>query len=206
MNQPNMSESHREALVDVINMGANKASAALSKLIEKHVEISIPELNLASVEKIPEFLGDNEALMTVVLIRMNHDLEGTVMLLLPPDKALKIIEMLTKTHKDDINLIDDFDKSALCEAGNILTGACTSALSEFLKLNIMQTIPDVATDMVGALLSAVLSDIGQSTDTIFEFKVNCNIDNEKIKGNLVFLFKPEATQKIFDILDKRSKA
>jgi chemotaxis protein CheC len=199
-----LSKKERDALREVMSIGLVNASAALSSFINQKVVISVPEFRFSSVETMPEFVVDREELVTAVLLNMRDGLCGTMMLLFRPDSALTLLELLTNNHKDNIRKIDDFDKSALCEAGNILTGACTSVLSDFLGLNILQSIPDVVTDMVGALFSAILSDMGQFTDSVFDFKVNFSIEEKKIEGNLIFMFETHATKKIVRILKNKN--
>jgi len=203
MPENQISPIQKDALKEVINIGAGNASTALSKLISKKVLTSVPELNFCRVEEVSKNIDDLEKLMTVVLLQTKEVLPGTILLLFSPEGALELTEVLTQKRYNNIKELDEFGKSALCEVGNILVGACASALSNFLGLNIVSSVPDVATDMVGSLLNAVLVDMGQAAEEIFEFKVDFNVEDKKISGRMMFMFTPEATEKILATINTK---
>ena len=64
------------------NMGAANAAESLSKILNKRIDLSIPEVRLTPVEKIPDFFGNlNEPYMGVML-GIEGEINGTLLLLL----------------------------------------------------------------------------------------------------------------------------
>lgn len=191
-----LTDFEKDQLIEVVNIGAGNASTALSQLAGKGVEINVPNVFIDRVEKVPQILGEPEKIMTAVLLRLLGDAPGIMLLMFPPESALNLAGLLTKSHKKNIKVLDEIDRSALREVGNILSGAGMTALSKFLDINILQSVPDAATDMLGSVVDTVLAEIGKESDVVLLFKVTFDVKGEPIKGRLFFLFDPKATTKI----------
>jgi len=201
----NLTDFERDQLIEVVNIGAGSASTALSRMIEKKVKINIPDVFVDRVEKVLKFLGESEKIMTVVLLKLLGDAPGIIFLMFSPESALKLAGVLTKNHKKNVKVLDDFDRSALREVGNILSGAAMTALANFLDLKIMQSVPDATTDMLGSVIDATLAEVGRESDAVLVFKVNFKVENKAIGGQLFFLFDPKATAKILTATKNKLK-
>ena len=191
-----LSSLQKDVLSEVINIGAGNASNALSQLIGAKVIVSVPTLHFDMVEKMDTFIGKTEDIKTTVIVKMLGDTPGTILLMFPPSSALKLAALLNKDHPEESNLLDEMDRSALNEVGNILIGAFTSALSNFLQLSILQSIPEMTSDMVGAVSETVLVDLGQQTDQILGFRVEFMVQEKGIRSELFFLFDTTSSEKI----------
>ncbi len=184
-----------DTLKEVMNIGAGNAANALSQMTGMTVDISAPRLELLRVEDVTEFTGKPDSVMTVVLIQVLGDAPGVMMLMFPKDSALKIAHsMLRKTH----TMLTDIGRTALREVGNVLAGSCLSSLSNFLKMNFIQSVPNAATDMVGALLSNTLADMGQANEQVLAAEVRFTIKEMEVGGHIFFMFDPPSTTKILD--------
>lgn len=197
----------KDQLVEVINIGASNASNALSQMIGLQVMVNVPEGFVDRVEKIPSFIGESERVMTVVLLKVLGDISGTALLVFPPKSALKLANLLVKKHQGEDRVLDELDRSALREVGNILLGASLTALSKFLDMNILQSVPDLATDMLGSVIDSVIAEMGEASDIILGFKVNLLVEDESEKDRidlqLFFVFDPRATAKILEKAKKK---
>lgn len=184
----------KDSLKEVMNIGAGNAATALSQMTGKSVDITTPRLEILDVEKVPEFVGTPDSVMSVVLLKVMGDAPGVMMLMFPKESALKIAHALT--GRTSQSMLDEVDRSSLREVGNVLAGACLTSLSNFLKMSFIQSVPNAATDMVGALLSDTLGDIGQSHEKILASEVHFTIKTLGIEGGVFFIFDPLSTQKI----------
>ncbi len=193
----------KDQLVEIINIGASHASNALSKMIGKTVMVNVPDGFVDRVEKISSFIGESENTMTVVLLRVLGDISGTAFLVFPPESAMKLAKFLTKSEKNRLAL-DELDRSALREVGNILLGASLATLSNFLNMNIVQSVPDIATDMLGSVIDSLVAEMGEVSDIILGFKVNLEVlgddkpKEEDFNLQIFFIFDPKATGKILE--------
>ena len=190
----------KDALKEVMNIGAGNAATALSQMTKTQVDLNTPRLEIMQVESVPDFVGRPESIMSVVLVKVLGDAPGVMMLMFPKESALKIAHVLTK--RTDQTILDEIDRSSLREVGNVLAGSCLTALSNFLKMSFVQSVPNAATDMVGALLSGILSDLGQSSDKIMISEVHFSIKDLDVNGRVFFIFDPKSTQKILKATEK----
>lgn len=202
----NLTDQEMDELKEIINIGAGNASTALSQMVNKKVMINVPSAYVDKIEKIPELLGKTEEVMTVVLLKILGEIPGIMLLMFPPQSALELAGLLTQHHKKDVKVLDEIDRSALREVGNILSGASMTALSKFLDMNILQSVPEAATDMLGSVVDSILVDIGKTSETVLVFKVNFQVEGDSIQGNLFFLFDPKSTSKILEITKQKTNS
>jgi len=188
-----LSAFSRDSLKEVMNIGAGNAATALSQMTGTPVDITTPRLELLKVEDVTEFTGKPDTIMSVVLVKVLGDAPGVMMMMFPKESALKIAHLLMRQSH---TMLDEMDRTALREVGNVLAGCCLTALSNFLKLNMIQSVPNTATDMVGALLSNVLADLGQANQEVLISEVHFHIPTLDINGGLFFIFDPKSTEKI----------
>lgn len=202
-----ISQFEKDQLIEVINIGASKAATALATLIGgKKVVIQPPEAFIDSAEKAPAFLDHLQEVETVVLLKFLGDTPGVMLLSFPSQSALKLASYLTQGHKKQLPVLDELDRSALCETGNVLSGAVIASLSKFLDLNILQSVPDTATDMFGSIIDAVVVELAENSGVILAFRVKLAIiddNNETVPGQLFFMFEPKSTDKILAALKNK---
>jgi chemotaxis protein CheC len=195
-----------DELKEITNIGAGNAATALSHMLGKKVQMSVPESYVGDLAEVQHIVGESEEKVMAVFFKMHGDAEGAMLMIFPPKDALNFINVLTKNNKKDINDFTEEDKSSISELGNILLGASVAALGKFLNLNILHTIPDQAYDMVGAIMDNVLSNLSQTEEKVLLFKINLKlVEDNGVGGDLYYLFDPESTKKIFSVLNSKIK-
>src|SRR3989442_7083497 len=78
-----LKELQIDALREVANIGAGHAATALSQLTDRRIMISVPQINIARLEEVPDLLGDSQDVVAAVLMHMLGDLTGRTLLLFP---------------------------------------------------------------------------------------------------------------------------
>ena len=140
-----------DALRELANIGSGKASTALSMLLDRPVDISVPTARALSLADAVEAAGDSEQEITGIVLGIVGDLEGVVLLLVTPEDAEKICELL------GVEPGSEYAPSALGEVGNIVGSSYINALAEMTGISIEPTPPATATDMLGAIVQSVLA-------------------------------------------------
>lgn len=144
-----------DVIKEMGNIGAGNAVTALSKMLNKRVEMTVPKIKILDFKEIPEILGDPELLIVGILLQMSGDMTGSIMFILNIEASCTMVDVLmgrpegTKNGYD----FDEIEISALKETGNILAGSYLSALSTLLNLDISPSTPELCVDMAGAILS-----------------------------------------------------
>ncbi|WP_027621538.1 chemotaxis protein CheC [Acetivibrio clariflavus] len=166
-----------DVLKEIGNIGAGNAATALAKMINKKVDMEVPEVKVMEFREVNEMFGGAELPVVGILLKMTGDLTGSIMLILENTAARILVNMLmgksnekskhNSEENDEINcMFDEIEMSALKELGNILAGSYISSLSTLTGLNILPTVPDIAIDMAGAIISVPAIEFGKIGDSV----------------------------------------
>lgn len=166
-----------DVLKEIGNIGAGNAATALAKMINKKVDMEVPEVKVMEFREVNEMFGGAELPVVGILLKMTGDLTGSIMLILENTAARILVNMLMgkSNEKSEYNpeendeiicMFDEIEMSALKELGNILAGSYISSLSTLTGLNILPTVPDIAIDMAGAIISVPAIEFGKIGDSV----------------------------------------
>lgn len=181
-----------DGLREVANIGAGHAATALSSMTNRRISVSVPEIRIVRLEEVPELLGDPAAPIAAVLMRMVGDAPGRTVQLFPAATASRLAAILLGSGRVDFpGGFGEMEESALKEAGNILVGAYLNGLSEFLGMVLMMSVPELAIDQVGAILSSTYLDFGGDDDFVFCIDTQLEVSEEAEPLPAHFLLVPD---------------
>ncbi len=182
----NLNYKELDALKEVGNIGAGNAATALSQILGKRVDMTVPSARVLSLEKVPEILGGTEKLVVGVYLRMFGDIQGNMMFLLPTESAERLVKMLLGVSEEG-GIAGEISQSAIMEVGNILASSYLNALSQFANLTIVPSTPALAYDMAGAILGAILYEVSELSDQVLLIETDFLGNGEAIKGHFFVL-------------------
>ncbi|GEB30926.1 MULTISPECIES: chemotaxis protein CheC [Brevibacillus] len=185
-----------DVLREIGNIGAGHAATALSKLMQKEIDMKVPQVNIIPFDKVADCVGGAEAVVLAVFFRVEGDCPGNMFFILDLDSARYLLEQITGISKD-VYEWEELEISALHEIGNILTGSYLSSLADFTQLNLQPSVPALAVDMAGAILSYGLIALGQAGDFALTIDTAFFEGNEKVKGNFFLIPDPESLPILF---------
>ena len=162
-NYDDLSDLHIDVLREIGNIGSGNAATALSTMLDRRVDISVPIVRVLDYATVTEELGGPEALLAGLLLTLNGDVTGMIMFLMHKDFASMIIENLTGEATVNVGELDEFTSSAMREVGNIMAASYVNAIALLTELTIDISPPSLCVDMVGAILSVpaiYFADIG----------------------------------------------
>jgi chemotaxis protein CheC len=186
-----------DVLREIGNIGAGNAATALSKMISKRIDMEVPKVNILEFRNVAELVGGPEVEVIGIYFKVTGDITGSIMFLLDK-KSAKLLTNLLMSKQDDSEDMDEMDFSALQEVGNILAGSYLSSLSTLTNLNLIVSVPSLAMDMAGAILSVPVILFGQVGDKVMLIETDFNEGTNRVKGNF-FLIPDEDS---FEILLK----
>jgi chemotaxis protein CheC len=190
-----------DALKEVANIGAGHAATALSQLTNRRVMISVPRVNIARLEEVPEQLGRPQEVVAAVLMHMLGDLTGRTLLLFPELVGRRLCDMLLRRPLGATTAFDAIEQSCLKEAGNILSGAYMNALSEFMGMLLLPSVPSLVVDLAAAVLTTTYLNFGHDRDFVFCVETELHIDSEEgLRGHFLLLPDLASLKAIFDAI------
>lgn len=179
-----------DALREIGNVGAGNAATALSQILNKRIDMTVPKISILPLGEVPEVVGGPDAMVAGVYLRVYGPAPSSILFLLPRDSAFYLVDMLMGREHGSTLEMDAMDESALMEIGNILAGAYLNALSYFTKLTLLPSIPALAMDMAGAILSVILIQLGQMGDHALVIETEFSDDNDGVKGHFFLIPDP----------------
>jgi len=186
-NYNNLSELQFSILSEVGNIGAGNAATALSHILADKVMMSVPRLQIIDVNAMTTILGGPENEVVGILVNMTDDAEGMLLFLLDKAFICLLVNVLMDKNITNFTDIEDIDLSAIKEIGNILAGSYVSAISMMTGLNIRLSTPQIAIDMVGAILSYPAAQFGVMGDQLLFIEENFLSGENKIKSHLLIM-------------------
>lgn len=195
----NYGEFQIDVLKEIGNIGAGNAATALSKLISKEVDMNVPLVQVVGLNDIANFVGGPENVVVAVFLRIQGDIPGNMFFIMNMESAKTLLFEMMGTQTNDPQF-SELEKSAINEIGNILIGSYLSSLADFTQLNLQPSVPALAVDMAGAILSYGLLELGKSSDFALAIDTVFFQGNEEVEGHFFFLPDPEYLGKIFSAL------
>lgn len=188
-----------DVLKEVGNIGAGHAATALSRILNQPVDMSVPTVSLVPFEEIADRVGGSEQVVIAVFLRVEGDAPGNMFFIIREDSAKRLLRNLLSIETEE-GVYSDMELSALNEIGNILAGSYLSSLADFTKLTMTPTVPSLAIDMAGAILSYGLLQFGQMGDAALLIETKFLEDRDTVEGQFFLIPDPESFGKIFRAL------
>lgn len=186
-----LGELQLDGLREVANIGSGHAATALSQLTGNRILVDVPQIQVVRIEDVARLTGREDEVVAAVLMLVLGDITGRTIHVFPSATASRLAGSLLR--RGGLRFPDDFgelEQSALKEAGNILAGAYLNALADFLGMLLLTSVPGLAVDMAGAVLTSgyIAGDVDQpdyvfSIDTVFRMEEN----DEVLRGHLFLL-------------------
>jgi chemotaxis protein CheC len=190
-----------DALREVANIGAGHAATALSQMTDRRIMITVPQINIARLEDVPNLLGEPTDVVAAVLMHMLGDLTGRTLLLLPESAGRRLCDMLLRRPPGTTKVYDVLEQSCLKEAGNILSGAYMNALSDFMGMLLLPSVPSLVVDLAAAVLTTTYLNFGHERDFVFCVETEFQIEAEEgLRGYFLLLPDLASLKAIFDAI------
>ncbi|BFT73051.1 chemotaxis protein CheC [Paenibacillus sp. CGMCC 1.16610] len=195
-----LADFQMDVLKEVGNIGAGHAATALSTLLDKPIDMLVPKVRMLPFEEICESVGGAETVVLAIFLRVEGDAPGNMFFILNLDAAKNILRDLIGLKIEDQEEYSELELSALNEIGNILAGSYLSSLADFTNLNMQPTVPALAIDMAGAILSYGLLQFGQMGDQALLIDTKFLEGESEVQGHFFLIPDPESFGKIFSAL------
>ena len=137
-----------EILQEIMNIAFGKSAADLADVIDTHVVLNVPFINIMHVTDLPAYVREHVKdyrNISIVEQRFWGCFKGDALLIFSSGSGKELIRILQ--HGENANLESDpveiLERETLMEVGNILIGACVGKVAELLKDVVTYTPPMV---------------------------------------------------------------
>lgn len=197
-----LSALERDALREVANIGAGHAATALSQMTGRTIMINVPEVEIRRLEEVAELVGPPDTVIAAILMHMMGDLTGRTMVLMPAGSARVLCDILLRRPTGTTEGFETMEHSTLKETGNILSSAYLNALSDFMGMMLLPSVPSLVVDLAGAVLTTTYLNFGHDRDFVFCVDTSFRVEgaDEALHGQFLLLPDPPSLQAIFDAI------
>ncbi|MCM3160524.1 chemotaxis protein CheC [Metabacillus litoralis] len=201
-----ISSTHIDILKEVGNIGAGHSATSLSKLLEKKIDMNVPDVKIVSFNDLMEWVGGPDVVIASVFLRIEGDIPGSLFFVLSIEQAERFIKQLIGDDQFTLKETpyNELGLSAFQELGNILTGSYLSSLSDLTDLTIYPSVPALTIDMFGAVMSHGLIELSHAGDFAIiidtAIKEEDQLEEDSVKGHFFLLPDPDSFKKLFDAL------
>src|SRR3954467_13266648 len=150
-------------------------------MLGRSVDISVPKAQALPFAEAVEAAGPAEDEITGIVLGIVGEMNGTVLLLVPPADADAMCRML------GVEPDDEYALSALGEIGNIVGTSYINALAAMTGLAIEPTPPATATDMLGAIVESVLANHADGGDVALLLDSQLQVEGEDCSVSFVLV-------------------
>lgn len=183
-----MDDMYYDVLRELGNIGAGNATTALSVMLNRKMDMKVPQVVLEGFDELTRIVGGEEAIVSALYLFLEGDIRGSMMFMLDDASAHCLVNSLMGREMGETEAFGEMELSALKEIGNIIAGSYLSALSSLTNLTITSSVPYLGIDMAAAILSIPAIEFGKIGDKALLIETQFG-DDLNING--YFLLIPE---------------
>lgn len=176
-----------DAFREIGSIGNGNAVTALSGILSEKISMNLPEVGILDFNEAQRKLGDPEELVAAVLVEMSGELSGVMMLILKKDFISQIMKSVLHAHPESLLEMGEIEESLLIEVGNIMISSYINAISILTNMQISLSVPQIALNMLGGVLSLPMALIGLESDKIMMITGDFSIAGKGLNSDILLL-------------------
>lgn len=193
-------DMHMDVMREIGNIGAGNACTALSSLLGRMIDMSVPNVQLVDSKVASEYLGGTDNVVLGIRVDVKVDLTGMMFHVVNKKFAEKIINTFYPKELTSVAELDDMDASVLNEMANITSGAYASAIASLAGFVVDIGTPSQTSATVKDILMVPVNEIGNGSDQIIVIDETFIMNEEQLKSNMILVLDPESLEKLFNKL------
>ena len=195
-----VSEKHKDALLEIINIGIGKGANVLNQIVKHHVTLEVPSLEIFDREGLLNSLSKwTEKNYSAVEMAFKSMFSGSGLLIFPTEKASKLVQLFVRDLRKE-NDMDILNVSALTEIGNIVINSVLSTISEEFVLEFKYSIPEYRNGEITKIIK-----FGEPMDQgqiVLLCKTSFKVIDLDINGTLILIFSINTFNELLSMIDR----
>ena len=186
-NYEDMNALELDVIKEIGSIGTGNAATALSQVLKKTTKMSLPAVYVLGYNEAIEMVGTPEEIVAAVLVKMSGEINGIMLFILKIDFINAVLDSVLSKDIDDYMDLTELEKSALEEIGNIIISSYVNAMSGLTGVSIKLSIPSIAINMLGGILSVPMVEFGYETDKLMMINGKFIVDDKALNSNLLMM-------------------
>lgn len=193
-----LTDQQKDALCELINIGFGRAASALSILVGQRVIIEAPFVTLYPLREMDDVLNTlaNGELTSVHQV-FSGRISGTAILLMDSNSSAALTDLLSGGNGDQPGGINETDRAAMEETGNILLNAFTGSFGNLLQVHISFTVPQVRYLSLNNMINTLLID-QRELEYALVVRVNFQLTAGNVNGYVLIVMGIQSMEMLLD--------
>lgn len=187
-----LSDLQLDALREVGSVGAGHAATALSQLVGRPVDLTVPILQVMPVGDVPGLLGGREELVGAVYARLLGDIAGGVLFIAQRQASLALVDLLQGKSVGASKTFGHEEEALFTHTASVLISAYLAAVARMADLYLLPSKASFALDMVGAILQMATLEVGMKAESAVLVRTAFANDETRVEASLFFLPDPDS--------------
>jgi chemotaxis protein CheC len=195
-NYEELNDTHIDVLREIGNIGAGNAATSLGMILNAEVGIRLPTVRITDFDTALNAMGGAEAMTVGVLLNFSGEANGMIMFLLGMDDAQNITSILVQDDAPVEEGLSEMKLYAIKEIGNILGSAYVNSIALLTGLQIDLSVPYIAIDMAGAILSVPIIEFGAVGDKVMFIEEGFFAGDRQLNSNVIMFAQVDTLRRI----------
>jgi len=185
-----------EKLQQIVSHGFENAAKGFSGMIGQILHVVDPVVRTISLQEISNSLGGPETDAVGIYLRVEGEISGQIMLILPYEKALELADLMMDLPFGTTKVLGTMERSALAEIGNLTGAFFLNAVSELTGISSRPTPPAVMVDMVASIMDVIIATMGRVEQNVLMFQSTFALANRETKADFWIIPDPDTLDKL----------
>jgi chemotaxis protein CheC len=185
-----------DKLQKIVGHGFDNAAKGFSSMTGQMIHVVSPLVRFIPLQDVSMTLGGPETDAVGIYLRIEGDISGQVMLILPYEKALEMADLLLELPFGTTQTLGTLERSALAEIGNLTGTFFLNAVSELTGIGSRPTPPAVMVDMVGSIIDVIIATMGRVEKDVLMFQSKFMLGERETNANFWIIPDPGTLEKI----------
>lgn len=191
-----ITEEEMDMLREAGNIASGNAMTSLSKLVNSTLNMNVVKVRIEKIQELPEALGNAEDVIAGMAINVYGDINAMMLLAFETQSAIGTVNRMLDKTLGSLEEFDEIDHSVLCETGNILAGSYLSTLNILTGLRLDISIPEIAIDMAGAILSYPAIELARNDNTMLFIETVFRDSSSLLNGTYILILDRSAYRSV----------
>ena len=186
-----------DILREVSSIAAAHGSKALSEMLKKRINLSLPNLESLRPNALISKISTDTPVISVQS-RVLSGVSGSIILILEEQSAFQLVNICYSNNNNSTDKPDAFTEmgfSVIKEIGNVVIGSYAGALSIFLKAPVIPSIPTLINGPLAEIIHSVTVPYNDEESILFIEAFFEEVER-RIQGGLYFILTPAAMKMI----------
>jgi chemotaxis protein CheC len=183
-----------DILLELGNIGAGRATTALSEILNERILIEVPKIHTLPPHLVPNFYKKHDTPTTAIYMQLRGEAECDILLMFEVEEARKIAAMMTMAPSPE-DVDPEMEASAIEELGSIMIGGFLSAIADFTDVELLPLPPLLVKGCFDAILDSFLVKQSLVSDIALVFD-GCFRRSSNQAGGTIIVFPSPEMQKV----------